>query len=169
MKTKYNCKKEQMKRPRNGQNNELACFSRAGTRAGAKQSIRARKNTKLEIEKGSLNLVFSGEDPGIAMDLRRNALTPGPYHLAFELKGGSEGGGELFFTTDPKTILPKGNRIPFEVAADGDWQKIDIQLKTGKAIQQLRLDVSEGSGEASIRQFRLTDDSGKVLLKWPNR
>ena len=143
--------------------------TRKRTRAGAKQSIRARKNTKLEIEKGSLNLVFSGEDPGIAMDLRRNALTPGPYHLAFELKGGSEGGGELFFTTDPKTILPKGNRIPFDVAADGDWQKIDIQLKTGKAIQQLRLDVSEGSGEASIRQLRLTDDSGKVLLKWPNR
>ena len=55
------------------------------------------------------------------------------------------------------------------IAADGDWQKIDIQLKTGKAIQQLRLDVSEGSGEASIRQLRLTDDSGKVLLKWPNR
>ena len=139
------------------------------TRAGAKQPIRTRKNTKLEIEKGSLNLVFSGEDPGIAMDLRRNALVPGPYHLAFELKGGSKGGGELFFTTDPKTILPKGNRIPFEVVADGDWQKIDIQLKTGKAIQQLRLDVSEGSGEASIRQLRLTDDSGKVLLKWPNR
>ena len=137
-------------------------------RAGAKQSIRARKNTKLNITDDTLQLVFSGDDPGIAMDLRKKALTPGPYRLAFDLKGGSQGGGELFFTTDLKTILPKGNRIPFEVVADGDWQKVDIELKTDKAIQQLRLDVSEGSGEASIRQLRLTDDSGKVLLKWPN-
>ncbi|MCP4095573.1 MAG: hypothetical protein GY748_04945 [Planctomycetaceae bacterium] len=102
------------------------------------------------------------------MDLRKKSLTPGPYRLAFDLKGGSQGGGELFFTTDLKTVLPKGNRIPFEVVADGDWQKVDIELKTDKAIQQLRLDVSEGSGEASIRQLRLTDDSGKVLFKWPN-
>lgn len=138
------------------------------TRAGAKQSIRARKNTKLNITDGTLHLVFSGDDPGIAMDLRKKALMPGPYRLAFDLKGGSQGGGELFFTTDLETILPKGNRIPFEVVADGDWQKVDIGLKTDKAIQQLRLDVSEGSGEASIRQLRLTDDSGKVLLKWPN-
>ena len=137
-------------------------------RAGAKQSIRARKNTKLNITDDTLQLVFSGDDPGIAMDLRKKALTPGPYRLAFDLKGGSQGGGELFFTTDLKTILPKGNRISFEVVADGDWQNVDIELKTDKAIQQLRLDVSEGSGEASIRQLRLTDDSGKVLLKWPN-
>ena len=137
-------------------------------RAGAKQSIRARKNTKLNITDDTLQLVFSGDDPGIAMDLRKKALTPGPYRLAFDLKGGSQGGGELFFTTDLKTILPKGNRVPFEVVADGDWQNVDIELKTDKAIQQLRLDVSEGSGEASIRQLRLTDDSGKVLLKWPN-
>lgn len=138
------------------------------TRAGTKQSMRARKNTKLKITDGTLHLVFSGDDPGIAMDLRKKALMPGPYHLAFDLKGGSQGGGEVFFTTDLKTVLPKGNRIPFEVVADGDWQKVDIALKTDKAIQQLRLDVSEGSGDASIRQLRLTDDSGKVLFKWPN-
>ncbi|MCP4776043.1 MAG: arylsulfatase, partial [Planctomycetaceae bacterium] len=99
-------------------------------RAGAKQSIRARKNTKLNITDGTLRLVFSGDDPGIAMDLRKKSLTPGPYRLAFDLKGGSQGGGELFFTTDLKTVLPKGNRIPFEVVADGDWQKVDIELKT---------------------------------------
>ena len=142
--------------------------SKKRTRAGAKQAIRARKNTKLNIADGTLQLIFSGDDPGIAMDLRKKALTPGPYRLAFDLKGGSRGGGELFFTTDPKTTLPKGNRVSFDVAATGDWQKVDVELKTDKAIQQLRLDVSEGSGEASIRQLRLTDDSGKVLLKWPN-
>ena len=138
------------------------------TRVRAKQSIRARKNTKLNIDDGILHLVFSGDDPGIAMDLRQKALASGPYRLTFDLKGGSQGGGELFFTTDPKTTLPKGNRVSFDVAATGDWQKVDIQLKTDKAIQQLRIDVSEDKGEASIRQLRLTDDSGKVLIKWPN-
>lgn len=138
------------------------------TRVRAKQSIRARKNTKLNIDEGILHLVFSGDDPGIAMDLRQKALASGPYRLAFDLKGGSQGGGELFFTTDPKTTLPKGNRVSFDVAATGDWQKVDIKLKTDKAIQQLRIDVSEDKGEASIRQLRLTDDSGKVLIKWPN-
>lgn len=142
--------------------------SKKRKRAGAKQSIRARKNTKLNITDGTLYLVFSGDDPGIAMDLRKNSLTPGPYRLAFDLKGGSQGGGELFFTTDLKTILPKGNRIPFEVVADGNWQKVDVELKTDKAIQQLRIDVSEDKGEASIRQLRLTDKAGQVLIQWPN-
>ena len=64
------------------------------------------------------------------MDLRRASLPPGPYRLSFELNGGTIGGGELFFTTDLQTILPKGKRIPFAVAANGKWQSIDIALET---------------------------------------
>ncbi|MEC9092743.1 MAG: arylsulfatase, partial [Planctomycetota bacterium] len=86
----------------------------------------------------------------------------------FDLKGGSKAGGELFFTTDSKTTLPKGNRVAFDVTAKGDWQEIDIELKTDKAIQQLRIDVSEGPGNASIRQLRLIDKAGQVLIEWLN-
>ena len=68
--------------------------------------IRARKNTKLKVVDGELQLAFSGDDPGIAMDLRQNKFPPGPYLVAFRLNGGSIGGGELFFTTDTKTTLP---------------------------------------------------------------
>ena len=141
---------------------------RKRTRAGGKRSIRARKNTELTIVDGVLQLVFSGEDPGIAIDLRGLALASGPYRVAFELKGGRSGGGELFFTEDPKTTLPKGVRVPFDVTADGTWQAIEIDLKTDQSIQQLRLDVSEDAGEAEIRQLRLLDDAGKVLLQWPS-
>ncbi len=137
-------------------------------RTRAKQAIRARKNTKLKIVNQILNLEFSGDDPGIAIDLRKNALAAGPYRLVFDLKGGSKGGGDLFFTTDSKTTLPRGNQIPFEVSASGDWQKVDVELKTDKTIQQLRIDVCEGPGSASIRQLRLVDKSGKVLIAWPN-
>ena len=139
----------------------------SGTQSKSKQ-IRARKNTKLGIVDGELQLVFSGEDPGIAMDLRRNALPPGPYRVTFRLRGGSVDGGELFFTTDAKTTLPRGTRIAFDVKADGNWQNVDIELPTSKSIRQLRLDVSEGAGKASIRDLGLSDVSGKTLLRWPS-
>ncbi|MAI35639.1 MAG: arylsulfatase [Rhodopirellula sp.] len=135
----------------------------------AKKPIRARKNTELQITNGILNLVFTGEDPGIAMDLRRESLPPGPYQLSFELRGGTTNGGEFFFTTDETTTLPKGKHISFHVTANGTWQKIDIELETNKSIQQLRLDVSEGPGNASIRHLRLTDPMGKTLRQWPKQ
>ena len=141
--------------------------SRQRNRSGAKKPIRARKNTELKVANGNLQLVFSGEDPGIAIDLRRESLPPGPYRVSFELNGGTTSGGELFFTTDQKTTLPKGKRIPFEVSANGKWQNIEIDLQTNKSIQQLRLDVSDGPGNASIRKFRLTDASGNKLRQWP--
>ncbi len=130
--------------------------------------IRARKNTKLSIVEGEVQLVFTGDDPGIAMDLRRNRLPLGPYRVTFRLSGGSVDGGELFFTTDAKTTLPRGTRIAFNVKADGNWQDVEIELPTSKSIQQLRLDVSKGAGKASIRELRLSDDSGRTLLSWPS-
>ena len=93
--------------------------SKQRNRSGTKKPIRARKNTELKVANGNLQLVFSGEDPGIAIDLRRESLPPGPYRVSFELNGGTTSGGELFFTTDQKTTLPKGKRIPFEVSANG--------------------------------------------------
>ena len=140
--------------------------SKQRNRSGAKKPIRARKNTELKVANGNLQLVFSGEDPGIAIDLRRESLPPGPYRVSFELNGGTTSGGELFFTTDQKTTLPKGKRIPFEVSANGKWQNIEIDMQTNKSIQQLRLDVSDGPGNASIRKFRLTDASGNTLRQW---
>ena len=137
-------------------------------RAKKNKGIRARKNTKLKIKNGELQLVFSGDDPGIAMDLRRNALPPGPYRLTFKLRGGSFGGGELFFTTDTNTILPKGTHITFDVKADGNWQDVEIKLPTSKSIKQLRIDVCSGVGKATIRELQLSDASGKKLLNWPN-
>jgi arylsulfatase A-like enzyme len=137
---------------------------RKGPRANA---IRARKNTRLTIADGQLHLQFTGDDPGIAMDLRGRELPNGPYRLTFRLLDGAKNGGEMFYTTDPKTTLPKGERLEFDVLADGKWQQVTLELPTDKRIHQLRLDVSPGPGRATIADLRLTDRSGKVMQSWP--
>ncbi|MGZ0173425.1 MAG: arylsulfatase [Planctomycetales bacterium] len=129
--------------------------------------IRARKNTNLAIVDGELRLEFSGDDPGIAMDLRGRDIPVGPYQLTFRLRGGTEGGGELFFTTDPKTILPKGERIEFAVDADGKWHEVELRLPVEKRIYQLRLDVGDGVSQATITDLKLIDSGGKPVMSWP--
>ena len=129
--------------------------------------IRPRKNTKLTVVDGELRLEFSGDDPGIAMDLRGRDLPAGPYRLTFRLRGGTQGGGELFFTTDPKATLPKGKRIEFDVNSDAEWHDMEIRLPTEKRIYQLRLDVGEGVSKATISDLTLSDSAGKQVISWP--
>ena len=141
-----------------------AATSKGGTYNG---KIRARKNTQLTIVGNELQLTFSGDDPGIAMDLRSANLPNGPYQLRFRLKGGSKNGGELYFTSDTKTILPKGTHETFPLNADGEWQQVSVAMKTDKRIHQLRLDVCEDVGSATIADLSLVGSDGKVLIKWP--
>jgi arylsulfatase len=130
-------------------------------------TIRARKNTQLTVVDGMLQLRFTGDDPGIAMDLRGRDLPGGPYRLAFRLLDGAKHGGEVFYTTEPKTTLPKGEKIGFSILANGEWQPIAVELPTDKRIHQLRLDVSPGPGKATIADLKLYDQHGNTLITWP--
>ncbi len=132
-----------------------------------KRTIRSRKNTKMKIVGDELQLQFTGDDPGIAMDLRGWDLPAGPYQVTFELLDGSKAGGDVFYTLDPKTNLPQGENLKFSIAADGQWQPIALQLPVSGLIYQLRIDVSPGPGKATIRNLKLRDQSGKVLIAWP--
>jgi len=132
-------------------------------------AIRARKNTRLTIAEGMLQLTFTGDDPGIAMDLRGRDMPNGPYRLRFRLLDGARHSGEVFYTTDPKTTLPKGERLEFDILANGHWQPITIDLPTHKRIYQLRIDVSSGPGKATIAELRLTDTKGKQIAAWPEK
>jgi len=136
---------------------------------GDKNAIRARKNTRLTVNGGKLELQFTGDDPGIAMDLRGANLPAGPYRLTFRLLGGSRDGGEVFYTIDPKTTLPNGERVRFEVRADRKWQDVDIPLPTKQSLQQIRIDVSSGTGQATISDLELRDENGKRLIAWPHQ
>ena len=141
--------------------------NRPARRRGSAHGIRARKNTKLTIVDGELRLEFNGDDPGIAMDLRGRDIPVGPYRLKFRLRGGTKGGGELFYTTDSKTILPKGERIEFVVAADDKWHDIELRLPAEQRIYQLRLDVGDGVSKASVSGLTLIDSAGKRVITWP--
>ena len=134
-----------------------------------RNAIRARKNTQLTIVGRQLKLLFTGDDPGIAMDLRSRKLPTGPYRLKFRLLGGRKGGGEVFYTTDPEVQLPRGKRIRFAVRADGKWQNVRLELPTRKQLQRLRIDVSQEAGSATIADLTLEDATGTVITTWPKR
>jgi len=155
---------EYVRRKRQATNPNPANSNRA-SRSG--QRIRARKNTQLQAVGNELQLRFTGDDPGIAMDLRNQQLPAGPYKLTFRLKGGSPNGGEVFFTTDAKTILPKGDHQTFTVKSDGQWHELSIELPTSKRIHQLRLDVCEAAGSATIADLTLSDNGETPLMSWP--
>ena len=131
-------------------------------------TIRARKGTKIVAQKdGSLKLTFAGDDPGIAMDLRSHSAMPsGPYTLAFDLDTSQTGHGEIYYTVDPKTSLPKGKKLDFPLPTGKGFKPVQIKIETWEAIQQLRIDITEGPGSAVIRNLRLIDFKGKTAVDW---
>lgn len=153
-------KEGDQRRKRNGKTT-----ARAHTNA-----IRARKNTKMTVVNGELQLTFSGDDPGIAMDSISKEIPNGPYQLTFSLASTASGDGEVFFTTTPDVTLPKGFRVPFEIPHDGNRHDMKVELPTDGKIHKLRLDVSgSGNGTATIANLGLPDHTGKILIRWPGQ
>ncbi|QGJ69925.1 Choline-sulfatase [Planctomycetales bacterium 10988] len=130
------------------------------------RTIRARKNTHLSAKGNELHLIFTGDDPGLAFD-HLGELPPGPYHLSFRVLLNGESGGEVYFTTDPKTKLPKGVHLPFEIGRMGNWQTINLPIQTEKPLYALRLDVCDGVGKAVVADLKLLSKDDKVLWQWP--
>jgi arylsulfatase len=132
------------------------------------RTIRARKNTKMKIVGNEIQLTFTGDDPGIAIDLRGRQLPDGPYQLIFKLKSAADAKGEFFYTTDAKTTLPKGNRISFPVNSGEQWQAVRIDIPDTKRPYQIRIDVNDGPGTASIAELELQDKAGQTRISWPD-
>ena len=127
---------------------------------------RARKGTKLTVEGDQLILHCTGDDPGLAFsDL--NLTSPGPYVLEFKFQSHATGPAELYWTTDPQTILPKGKHQDFEVKHDGQWHEYTLRIDETKTLHALRLDPCGGEGEVRIEGLMLKGADGKVLARWP--
>jgi arylsulfatase A-like enzyme len=126
--------------------------------------LRARKNTALELKDGKLTLTFSGDDPGIAIDLRDRKLPAGPYQLRFKLISLSAESGDLFFTTNPGAILPNGKQLTFPLKKGKGEQSVILILETLGSLQQLRLDIGDGPGNATISNFEILDSNGKSVM-----
>lgn len=138
---------------------------RKGRKEGA-ELPRARKGTKLAVEGSQLVLQCSGEDPGLAFERLKISET-GPYVLEFRLQSHAKGSGEIFWTTDAETILPKGKNQPFEVIHDGQWHDLKITLNEGKTLHGLRLDPCGGPGEVRVDGLAVKTAEGRVLASWP--
>ena len=132
-----------------------------------RNSIRARKNTRIEKSADAFQLTFTGDDPGVAMDFRNAPISPaGPYVLTFVLTTDWSGQGDIFFTTDKSAVLPRGENITFPVVGGSQSQEVRLEIDTAEQLYQLRIDVADGPGNATLRKLRLLDDNGNVLEDW---
>jgi len=127
---------------------------------------RARKGTKLTVEGTQLILTCTGNDPGLAFD-KLAIAQPGPYTLEFRLQSKAAGSGELYWTTDAETILPKGKHLDFDVKHDGEWHEHTLRIEEAKTLHAFRLDPCGGEGEVKLEGLVLNAADGKVLAKWP--
>lgn len=127
---------------------------------------RARKGTKLTVKGAQLVLTCTGEDPGLAFE-HLNIELPGPYTLEFKLQSHATGSGELYWTIDAETILPKGKHLDFDVKHDGEWHEHTLRIDETKKLHALRFDPCGGAGEARLEGLVLKAADGKVLAKWP--
>jgi arylsulfatase len=127
---------------------------------------RARFGTKLTVENNQLVLTCTGNDPGIAFN-HVDVSAVGPYTLTFRLQSHASGGGELFWTTDPETILPKGRHQTFPVTHDGQWHDMTLTVAEPNVLYGMRLDPCAGKGEVRIESLQLRDASGTTLKSWP--
>jgi len=134
--------------------------------ASGATGIRARAETRLTVEGGQLVLRCEGNDSGLAFD-RLPALSAGPYTLEFRLQSRAAGDGEIYWTTDARTKLPRGEHQTFSVKHDGQWQSISLRIPDTRPIFALRLDVCSAPGEARIEDLQLKDVTGKVVKSWP--
>ncbi len=126
--------------------------------------LRARKNTKLKNVDGAWHLTFTGDDPGIVLDLRRSDLQTGPYEITFRLQGGDTKGGDIYYTLDAKTPPLRGQHVRFPITGDTKaWQEIKLTLETKQRIHLLRIDPSAGIGKAVIDSFVIRAQAGQAL------
>ncbi len=128
--------------------------------------IRARIDTTLVIEKQQLIITSTGDNPGLTFDAS-DIKTAGPYTLTFRLQSSASGDGEIYWTTDVKTALPKGERQTFKVTHDGQWHDIVLNVTESKVLHALRLDPCAGKGIVRLDSLRLKDSTGKTLKQWP--
>jgi arylsulfatase len=140
---------------------------KAASSKGGSKSIRARVGTSLNITNGRLMLQCEGTDPGLAFNTLPPMTDAGPYLLEFRVQSQAGGGGEIYWTTDAKTVLPKGDHLEFDVKHNGQWQNISLKIPEKKRLYALRLDPCSSAGEVCIDGLKLKDSSGKVLKSWP--
>ena len=143
--------------------------SKGKTQSGKGKSnvIRARRETRLQVEDDQLIVECQGEDSGLAFDHISGVTVTGPYRLRFRIKSNASGQSDLFWTIDAKTKLPGGKQVPFDITHDNTWQEIELKIDTQETLFGLRLDPGSSPGEVCIASLNLLDAAGTILKAWP--
>jgi arylsulfatase A-like enzyme len=158
---------EEMKKPeRKSKGKKSDTQTPASTPAVKVKAIRARVGTTLAIENGQLVLTSTGDDPGLTFDAS-DVKAAGPYTLTFRLQSSANGDGEIYWTTDAETSLPKGRHQTFNVTHDGQWRDLTVNLDEPKNLHALRLDPCAGKGVVHLDSLQLKDASGRTIKTWP--
>ncbi len=123
--------------------------------------------TQLNIADKQLILTCTGDDPGLSFDRLPQVNAPGPYTLEFRLQSTATGPGEIYWTTDAQTKLPKGRHLDFVVTHDGQWHTHQLAVDETKTIRGLRLDPCAGPGKVVLEGLALKSATGAVLRQWP--
>jgi arylsulfatase len=147
-----------------------AARAKKATKRGAGKNgvgVRARIGTQLTIQDGQLVLQCQGDNPGLAFEALPPMLAAGSYTLEFRLQSHASGEGQIYWTTDEKTPLPKGGHLVFAVKHDGQWQTVGLKIPETKSLYGLRLDPCAGQGEVRIEGLQLKDTAGKTIKSWP--
>lgn len=141
---------------------------KASSKTRKPNQIRSRIATKVRTDQDELVLDCQGNDSGFAVDrIQLTRPADGPYQLSFEINSQAAGDGEVYFTTDNNTSLPKGQHQVFSVEHDATWRKQTLTLDTTRQINALRFDPCSQPGVVRIRAMKLTDTQGNVLLQLP--
>jgi arylsulfatase len=127
---------------------------------------RARIGTKLTVNGKQLVLECTGTDPGLAFTLPKSEAA-GPFTLEFRLQSTASGGGEIYWTTDADTILPKGRHLDFPVTHDDAWHTHTLRIEEPKPLHALRLDPCGGAGKVTLDALTLKAADGTIVGQWP--
>ncbi|MEC8241326.1 MAG: hypothetical protein VX084_09325, partial [Planctomycetota bacterium] len=62
----------------------------------------------------------------------------------------------------------RGHRVAFPVNSGEMWQTVQIDISETRRLYQVRIDVSDGPGMATIADLELRNAKGETLLSWPD-
>lgn len=108
----------------------------------------------------------TGGDPGLAFTLPK-CQAAGPFTLEFRLQSTASGAGEIYWTTDAATMLPKGRHLDFPVTHDGAWHTHTVRIEESKTLHALRLDPCGGAGKVTLDGLTLKAADGTIVGQWP--
>ena len=127
----------------------------------------AQHDCELALRTGTLIVQSTGQDPYFStLDVPAIAQ---PLTLEFRMKSQAEGGGQLFWSTQPapdKADTIAKNQTTFAVTHNALWHEYRVPFQPRQPLKSLRFDPCSAPGEIQIEGLRLVDAEGIIIKQW---